>query len=183
MTLRSGSRRGAGESDKILKQEDHHFKSLKAAKDFDKEHALNVRELLGFMDGTKGSKLWIIMGHPLMREAPMLYNAFKVINQLFENLDESGLTFHHQIAKILGLVINLKNSGKINSWQRIQAIVAQIKKEGSSKEGDSTMDKALDAINLVIMLTVLNSEVKESGWDVQKAATAKQQKQVEEYVA
>ncbi|KAI8609969.1 hypothetical protein BC830DRAFT_1204574 [Chytriomyces sp. MP71] len=45
------------------------------------------------------------------------------------------------------------------------------------------MDEALYAINRAIMLTLLNSEDKESGWDVQKAATAKQQKQVEEHVA
>ncbi|KAI8617216.1 hypothetical protein BC830DRAFT_127892 [Chytriomyces sp. MP71] len=38
------------ESDEILKREDRHFKSLRAAKDFDKEHALNVGELLGFID-------------------------------------------------------------------------------------------------------------------------------------
>ncbi|KAI8609775.1 hypothetical protein BC830DRAFT_806687 [Chytriomyces sp. MP71] len=102
------------ESDNILKREDRHFKSLRAAEDFDKEHVLNVRELLGFIDEHQGKQ---IMDHPLMREAPMLYNAFKVINQLFGNLDESGLAFHHQIAKILGLVIDLKNI-KIESWRK-----------------------------------------------------------------
>ncbi|KAI8607322.1 hypothetical protein BC830DRAFT_1087045 [Chytriomyces sp. MP71] len=64
----------------------------------------------------------------------------------------------------------------------IQAIVAQIEKGGSFERGYSTMDEALDAINQVIMLKVLNGKDKESGWDVQKAATAKQQKQVEEHV-
>ncbi|KAI8606808.1 hypothetical protein BC830DRAFT_1176064 [Chytriomyces sp. MP71] len=100
-------------SDEILKQEDHHFESLRAAKDFDKEHALNVRELPGFVDEHQGKP---IMDHPLMREPSMLCNVFKVINQLFGNLDKSGLAFHHQFAKILGLMINLKNSAKIESW-------------------------------------------------------------------
>ncbi|KAI8617479.1 hypothetical protein BC830DRAFT_1166946 [Chytriomyces sp. MP71] len=45
------------------------------------------------------------------------------------------------------------------------------------------MDEALDAINGAIMLTVLNGKDKELGRDVQKVATAKQQKQVEEHVA
>ncbi|KAI8618320.1 hypothetical protein BC830DRAFT_1079308 [Chytriomyces sp. MP71] len=90
-------------SDEILKLEDCHFKFLKAAENFSKEHALQGKQ---------------IMDHPLMREAPMLYNAFKVINQLFGNLDESGLAFHYQIAKILGLVIDQKNSAKIESWQK-----------------------------------------------------------------
>ncbi|KAI8608273.1 hypothetical protein BC830DRAFT_1234120 [Chytriomyces sp. MP71] len=61
--------------------------------------------------------------------------------------------------------------------------MAQIEKGGSSERRYSTMDEALDAINGAIMLTVLNGKDKESGWDVQKAATAKQQKQVEEHVA
>ncbi|KAI8611599.1 hypothetical protein BC830DRAFT_1083957 [Chytriomyces sp. MP71] len=51
------------------------------------------------------------------------------------------------------------------------------------ERGYSTMDEALDAINGALTLTVLNGKDKESGWDVQKAATAKQQKQEEEHVA
>ncbi|KAI8606955.1 hypothetical protein BC830DRAFT_1175873 [Chytriomyces sp. MP71] len=45
------------------------------------------------------------------------------------------------------------------------------------------MDEVLDAINGAIMLTVLNGEDKEASQDVQKAATAKWHKQVEEHVA
>ncbi|KAI8620510.1 hypothetical protein BC830DRAFT_1215359 [Chytriomyces sp. MP71] len=79
------------ESDKIFKQGDCHFKSLRSAKDFNKE-PLNVGELLGFVDEHRGKQ---IMDHPLMREAPMLYNV-RSVPILHKNFTENWTLFKYQ---------------------------------------------------------------------------------------